>query len=190
MKIIITVLSLFYLQAVLALEPLGENEMDQILGLGGVYLSGDLTINDVGGPLNESGAEPGDAWQQDCAASTNERCGARIAVRTNNTSGWIVLDNLRGRFSFEGLTLKTRLIDSGFDNDGASSSDGASFDRDVFEIGLPNTMNFSNVSYTLANSNKARPTEVGFKQTDIFNVKIDGNVSLSGNLLLFPTGNP
>ncbi len=91
---------------------------------------------------------------------------------------------------FEGMTLKTRTIDSGFDNEGAGSSDGASFNSDVLEIGLPNTVSYSNVSYTLANSNEARPTDSGFQQTDILNVKIDGNVALRGNLLLFPTGNP
>ena len=64
------------------------------------------------------------------------------------------------------------------------------FNNDVLEIGLPNTVSYSNVSFTLANSNEARPTDAGFMQTDILNVKIDGDVTLRGNLLLFPTGNP
>ncbi|NRA24631.1 MAG: hypothetical protein HRU08_09175, partial [Oleispira sp.] len=87
-------------------------------------------------------------------------------------------------FSFEGITLKTRTIDSGFDGDGTS------FNNDVLEIGLPNTIKFSNISFILASSSHARPTGSGFHQTDIFNVNIDGDVSLRGNLLLFPTGNP
>ena len=171
-----------------ALEPLAENELQQVLGQGGVYLSGDITINESGGPLNNTADASNPAiWQKNCtASSTDKRCGARIAVNSGDgaSSGWLVLDNIRGRFSFEGLTLKTRPINSGFDGDGAS------FDADVFEVGLPNKVNYSNVSFTLANSNKARPTDANFAQTDILNVKVNGDVNLRGNVLLFPTGNP
>lgn len=188
MKIITTCLSLILSFNVLALEPLGEHELQKVLGQGGVYLSGDITINDNGGPLNNTAdASNPSIWQKNCTtSSTDVRCGARIAVNAGDgaNSGWLVLDNIRGRFSFEGMTLKTRTIDSGFDGDGSS------FNNDVLEIGLPNTMNFSNVSYTLANSSEARPTDAGFNQTDIFNVKVDGDITLRGNLLLFPTGNP
>lgn len=186
-KIIIIFVTLIYFPFSVALEPLAEEEMQQVLGQGGVYLSGDITINDTGGPLNANGAAPGDIWQKNCTStSTDARCGARIAVNAGDgsNSGWLVLDNIRGRFSFEGLTLRTRTIDSGFDGDGAT------YNNDVLEIGLPNTVSYGNVSYTLANSNQARPTDVGFQQTDIFSVNINGDVSLRGNLLLFPTGNP
>lgn len=173
---------------VFALEPLAEEELQQVLGQGGVYLSGDITINENGGPLNDAADSSTPAvWQANCTgASSNKRCGARIAVNAGDgaNTGWLVLDNIRGRFSFEGMTLKTRAIDSGFEGDGVM------FNNDVLEIGLPNTVNYSQVSYTLANSSKARPTDVGFQQTDIFNVSVDGDVSLRGNLLLFPTGNP
>ena len=193
-KIITIALSVLYLPCSVALEALEESELQQVLGQGGVYLSGDITINETGGPLNDlaDSSNPG-VWQKDCsAASADKRCGARIAVNAGDgaNSGWLVLDNIRGRFSFEGMTLKTRTINSGFDDSGNGSSDGTTFNGDVLEIGLPNTVKYSNVSYTLANSNKARPTDAGFNQTDIFNVKIDGDVSLRGNLLLFPTGNP
>lgn len=193
-KIIIITLFVLYLPQSKALEPLGEEELQQVLGQGGVYLSGDITINETGGPLNDTSDATNPAiWQADCSVgSTNQRCGARLAVNAGGgaSSGWLVLDNIRGRFSFEGLTLKTRTIDSGFDDDGNGNSDGAVFDGDVLEIGLPNTLNYSDVSFTLANSNSARPTDVGFQQTDILNVNIDGDISLRGNLLLFPTGNP
>ncbi|HCM04910.1 MAG TPA: hypothetical protein DIC30_02755 [Oceanospirillales bacterium] len=193
-KIIIITLFALYLPQTKALEPLGEEELQQVLGQGGVYLSGDITINETGGPLNDMSdtTNPG-IWQADCSVgSTNQRCGARLAVNAgdDSNSGWLVLDNIRGRFSFEGLTLKTRTIDSGFDDGGNGDSDGAVFDGDVLEIGLPNTLNYSDVSFTLANSNSARPTDAGFQQTDILNVNIDGDISLRGNLLLFPTGNP
>jgi hypothetical protein len=196
-KIIIITLSVLYLPYVKALEPLAEEELQQVLGQGGVYLSGDITINETGGPLNTLSDSSNPAiWQDACnAVSTNKRCGARIAVNAGDgaNSGWLVLDNIRGRFSFEGLTLKTRSIDSGL------NGDGVLFNNDVLEIGLPNTVSYSNVSFTLANSNFARPTDSGlnllgesvsFKQTDILNIKVDGDVTLRGNLLLFPTGNP
>mgnify|MGYP003626832039 CR=1 FL=1 len=187
-KIITVILSLVNVSATFALEPLAEDELQQVLGQGGVYLSGDITINEAGGPLNvTSDASNPAVWQQNCTVgSTSKRCGARIAVNAGDgaNSGWLVLDNIRGRFSFEGMTLKTRSINNGF------GGDGVLFDSDVLEIGLPNTVSYSNVSFTLANSSEARPTDVGFNQTDILNVKIDGDVSLRGNLLLFPTGNP
>jgi hypothetical protein len=193
-KIIIITLFVLYFPQAKALEPLGEEELQQVLGQGGVYLSGDITINETGGPLNDTSDATNPAiWQADCSAeSTNQRCGARLAVNAGDdtNSGWLVLDNIRGRFSFEGLTLKTRTIDSGFDNAGSGDSDGAVFDGNVLEVGLPNTLNYSSVSFTLANSSEARPTDAGFVQTDIFNVNIDGDISLRGNLLLFPTGNP
>lgn len=187
-KIITVILFLVNVSTIFALEPLAENELQQVLGQGGVYLSGDITINEAGGPLNDiSDALTPTVWQQNCTVgSTSKRCGARIAVNAGDgaNSGWLVLDNIRGRFSFEGMTLKTRSINNGF------GDDGVLFDSDVFEIGLPNTVSYSNVSFILANSSEARPTDVGFNQTDILSVKIDGDVSLRGNLLLFPTGNP
>jgi hypothetical protein len=204
-KIIIITLFALYLPQTVALEPLGEEELQQVLGQGGVYLSGDITINETGGPLNDMSdtINPG-IWQADCSVgSTNQRCGARLAVNAGDASnsGWLVLDNIRGRFSFEGLTLRTRTITDAdadsFDGEGAGT-DGNGF-GDVLEIGLPNTLNYSDVSFTLANSNFARPTDSGldnqgevvnFVQTDILNVNIDGDISLRGNLLLFPTGNP
>lgn len=194
MKIIKTVLSLLFLFNIAvsnSLEPLDEDGLKGITGQGGVYLSGDITINDTGGPLNNTTDASNPAiWQKTCStSSTDQRCGARIAVNAGDgaSSGWLVLDNIRGRFSFEGMTLRTRTIDA---SDAGFSGDGASFNNDVLEIGLPNTVKYSNVSYTIANSSQARPTDAGFNQTDIFNVKIDGDVSLRGNLLLFPTGNP
>ncbi|MCA6063465.1 hypothetical protein [Thalassolituus marinus] len=166
-----------------ALEPMSNDDLDTVTGQGGVYLSGDLTINENGGPLNSDGPA---AWQSNCtAASTDSKCGARIAVNTGSSStGWFVLDNIRGRFSFEGLTLKTRTINSGF------VGDGAQFNSEVLEVGLPNTLDYENVSLTVANSNSPRPTDVGFQQTDIFTLNINGQANLQGNLLVYPTGTP
>ncbi|ASP37336.1 hypothetical protein CHH28_00950 [Bacterioplanes sanyensis] len=169
-----------------ALEPLDSNALSEVTGQGGVYLSGDLTINENGGPLNQDGPSAnGYNWQTNCAANApDKRCGGRIAVNTGQSGGWLVLDNIRGRFAFEGLTLKTRRIDSGF------GGDGASFDRDVMEIGLPDQLDYENVSFTIANSNAPRPTDAGFQQTDIMTLNINGVAKQQGNVLLFPTGAP
>lgn len=174
---------LFILSSAHGLEPLTNEALDSVSGQGGVYLSGDLTINQNGGPLNSDGPA---AWQTTCdSASTDSRCGARIAVNTGSSaSGWFVLDNIRGRFSFEGLTLRTRTINSGFDGDGAL------FNSDVLEVGLPNSLNYEEVSLTVANASSARPTDPGFQQTDIFTLNINGQANLQGNLLVYPTGNP
>lgn len=181
-KIIITAV-LSFSSLLHAMEPMSQEDMGNISGQGGVYLSGDLTINENGGPLNNDGPS---YWQASCASTTTDkRCGGRIAVNTGQSdSGWFVLDNIRGRFSFEGLTLRTRHIDSGF------GTDGAAFDADVMEFGLPNKVDYENVSFTIANSNSARPTDAGFQQTDIMTMEINGPVKLEGNLLVFPTGNP
>lgn len=173
-----------FMNNVNALDELSEGELDSVSGQGGVYLTGDIAINDEGGPLNIDGPP---VWQKSCTpASIDKKCGARLAINAGDgsNSGWLVLDNIRGRFSFEGITLRTRTVDSGFDGDGAL------FSSDVLEIGLPNTVNYSNVTFTLANSSAARPTDSDFIQTDIFSARIDGDVTLKGNLLLFPTGNP
>jgi hypothetical protein len=187
-KIIMAILCFVQTSNVFALEPMEENELQQVLGQGGVYLSGDITINESGGPLNDAtDTSTPSVWQKNCTGSaTDKRCGARIAVNAGEgtNSGWLVLDNIRGRFSFEGMTLKTRTVNEGFEGDGVL------FNSNVLEIGLPNEVSYGGVSYTLANSSKARPTDVGFTQTDILNVNIDGNVSLRGNALFFPTGTP
>lgn len=184
-KLLVLLLSGFH-ASVYSLEPMTAEDMDQVTGQGGVYLSGDLTINENGGPLNVDGPSAnGYNWQANCnSGSSDKRCGARLAVNTGTNRGWFVLDNIRGRFSFEGLTLRTRKIDDGFDGDGAG------FNGDVLEIGLPNTLDYENTSYTIANSNSPRPTDTGFRQTDVLTVETNGQANLQGNLLIFPTGTP
>ncbi|WP_223795761.1 hypothetical protein [Marinobacter sp. F4216] len=96
----------------------------------------------------------------------------------------MVLDDIRGNFSFEGLTLRVRSIDSGF------GGDGELFSRDVVELGLPNTVRFNDVRFSIATSNTARPTDPGFQQTDLLSVEMRGEVIMEGNLLVFPAGTP
>lgn len=180
-----------------ALEPIGEEELSEVSGQNGVYLSGDLSLNETGGPLasGNTGNEA-NVWGtcDEKAATTVERCGARLAVKTNNTNGYFVLDEMRGKLSFEGLTLRAReltVTDDDAKFGGDIAADAAALDgKTVLEIGLPNEVRFDNFELTIANSSHARPTETGYQQQDIFGVEIDGSIEMQGNLLVFPTGNP
>ncbi|EAT11740.1 hypothetical protein HF888_02835 [Bermanella marisrubri] len=182
-----------------ALEPMTDEAMTQVTGQNGVYLSGDITFNELGGPLTSTdpnnidpdGAGPLIAVWGSCAqkaAGEVERCGARLSAKTNATEGYYVLDEMRGKLSFEGLTLKAREIDQSTDDFGG---DEVAFDgKTVLEIGLPNNIRFEDFSYNLATSNTARPTDAGHQQRDLYGVEINGNIEMHGNLLLFPTGTP
>ncbi|WP_190294849.1 hypothetical protein [Marinobacter sp. R17] len=158
------------------LNRLDDSTLSDISGQGGIYLSGDISINEDGGPIQNT-------YFGSCS-DASKRCGARLAYQLKEGGGWMVLDDIRGKFSFEGLTLRVRKIDSGF------GGDGALFNRDVLEIGLPNIVRYDSVTFKLATSSTARPTDPGFQQTDIFSVEMQGDVVLEGNLLVFPTGNP
>ena len=158
------------------LASLNDSDLSGVSGQGGVYLSGEISINENGGPIQN-------AYFGDCTNST-QRCGARTSVQTKKNSGWFVLDDYKGSFSFQGLTLQVKNIDSGF------GGDGAIFNRDVLEIGLPDVIKVNKLQYTYAMSSTARPSDPGFQQTNIYTVKMDGDVTLQGNVLVFPTGTP
>jgi len=162
--------------ALAELARLGDGDLAQVSGQGGIYLSGDISINELGGPIQNSyfGA----------CGEVGKKCGARLAYRLREEGGWFVLDDIRGSFSFEGLTLRVRHIDSGF------GGDGELFNREVIELGLPNVVRYHDVQFKLAASNMARPTDPGFQQTDLFSIEMQGDVTLEGSLLVFPTGNP
>ncbi len=166
----------FSAPAAAELSRLDDGELAAVSGQGGIYLSGDISINELGGPIQNS-------YFGSCDDATR-KCGARLAYRVKETGGWMVLDEIRGKFSFEGLTLRVRAVDEGF------GGDGVLFDRDVLEIGLPNIVRYDSVAFKIAGSSTARPTDPGFQQTDILSVEMQGDVMLEGNLLVFPAGNP
>ncbi|WP_413231793.1 DUF6160 family protein [Marinobacter sp.] len=162
--------------AMAELSRMDDTDLAGVSGQGGIYLSGDISINELGGPIQNSyfGA----------CGDEGKKCGARLAYRLKEDGGWFVLDDIRGSFSFEGLTLRVRHIDSGF------GGDGELFNRDVVELGLPNVVRYHDVHFTVAASNTARPTDAGFQQTDLFSIEMQGDVTLEGNLLVFPTDSP
>jgi len=155
------------------LKSIEDNELSEVTGQSGVYLTGDISINETGGPISDS--------YFGLCSDSNKACGARIALQTEQNGGWFVVDNLRGGIAFEGLTMQIRDISSGF------GGDGALFNRDVLEIGLPETVRFDEFQFTLAGSATERPTDTGFEQLDIFGVEMSGEATLKGNLLVFPT---
>lgn len=162
--------------ALAELASLGDEALSDISGQGGIYLSGDISINEMGGPVENS-------YFGRCE-DADKKCGARFAYQLKEGGGWMVLDEIRGNFSFEGLTLRVRHVDSGF------GGDGELFDSYVLELGLPNTVRFNDVRFKIGASSTPRPTDQGFQQTDIFSVEMQGAVVMEGNLLVFPTGQP
>ncbi len=179
------------------LQPLADASLSEVSGQGGVYLSGEFSINKNGGPLWSTPATTNAAsWavgERSCAtkgSSTPESCGLRVAIRSEQNGGWYVLDNIKGIFSFEGLTLRTRVINSGF------AGDGAGFNQDVLEFGLPNEVKFKDGSFAVAvaskgewrnNADGAVGRDATFQQTNLFSAKIDGTIRMQGNVLIFPT---
>jgi hypothetical protein len=189
--------ALFALPAGAEMQALDDATLSEMNGQGGVYLSGEFSINKDGGVLwSKPASNNPSTWtvnQRSCAtagASTPENCGMRLAIRSEADGGWYVLDNLKGVFSFEGLTLRTRLINSGF------NGDGAAFNQDVLEFGLPNEVKFKDGSFAfgVANQggwqNKSLSVSSGgnpsYQQTNIFSAKIDGSIRMQGNVLIFP----
>jgi len=174
------------------MQALDDSTLSEMSGQGGVYLSGEFSINKDGGVLWGTPATNNPAqWtanQRSCAlagATSPESCGMRVAVRSGANAGWYVLDNLKGIFSFEGLTLDTRTLTS------------ASGEREVLALGLPNEIRFKdgNFSFGVASQggwkNKALSAANGgdpsYQQTNIFSAKIDGSIRMQGSVLVFPT---
>ena len=179
------------------LQALDDDTLSSMNGQGGVYLSGEFSINKDGGVLwSKPASNNPSTWtasQRSCAtagASTPENCGMRVAIRSEADGGWYVLDNLKGVFSFEGLTLRTRTINSGF------NGDGATFNQDVLEFGRPNEVKFKDGSFAFGVANQggwqnkslsvANGGNPSYQQTNIFSAKIDGTIRMQGNVLIFP----
>jgi len=162
------------------LQEVNDADLANVSGQAGIYLSGDISINENGGPL----------WT--CQAD-GSKCGGRVTMKPREDGGWFVLDDIRGSFSFQGLTLQSRTINSGF------GGDGEKFNGAVLEIGLPDTVKMRDVKFAFGTANYASadyapavpgdPSEM-FRQTNFFDFQLQGDMTMQGNLLVFPTGNP
>lgn len=147
------------------LRPLDEGELQDVNGQSGISLSANLKF---------------------AANSANTRCpggcGTRVAFQPAKGVGFLVLDNIRGAFSFEGATIDIVGIDSaaGFGAEGAAAGTQAVL------VGLKNGQ-FDHFQWTLAGSNQAVPGGAGFKQTDLLTYQTNGQTRLQGDLYLFAT---
>jgi hypothetical protein len=188
------------------MEAIDDFDLSEISGKGGVYLSGEFAINKDGGPLwddpNEvSGFTPGTRPIFDGAGNIvgseeceNGICGLRLAIKLNeNSEGWYVLDDVSGGMSFEGLTLQTETLTTATNYDVWVDGDfeEKAVDDEVLKIGLPGTISFNDFKFKFAVANNGEfgvPLQDGtaFRQTEIFGVQLDGNITVGGNLLLFP----
>ena len=188
------------------LVSMDESNLANISGQGGVYLSGEFSINKEGGPLWEDGTRP--YYELDGNGAPvidnsitpdqcdNGICGLRFAMKLNeNSEGWYVIDDLSGGMSFEGLTLRTVNIKSAVDydvwDDNTNDFQIVALDEEVLQIGLPGKVTFNDFKFKYAVANNGEfgvPLADGtaFKQTEIFGVELNGAITLQGNLLLFP----
>lgn len=187
------------------LQAIDDQELSNTVAQGGLYLSGEISLNEEGGPISDS-----HYGQCDEAGKT---CGARFAYKigSNPDNGWYVIDDWKGEISFEGLTIRSRKIDGNqrditgqlvdsagnpvaeadavaLGGDDGFGGDGASFDKEVLEIGLPGTLKFNDYQYKVGYASHSSPVgQANYQQTDIYGVYIDGNVEMTGNVLIFPT---
>ena len=92
--------------ALAEMQALDDSTLSEMSGQGGVYLSGEFSINKDGGVLwgtpTTNNPAQWTANQRSCAlaGAAPESCGMRVAVRSGANSGWYVLDNLKGIFCF------------------------------------------------------------------------------------------
>jgi len=204
-KLAVTLLLGASLSAQAEMTSMAEQEMSDVSGQGGVYLSGEFAINKDGGPLWENGERyrytrdaNGNLTPIQTDACDNGVCGLRFAIKLNESSeGWYVLDDLSGGFAFEGLTLRTKpageAMNYDYMPDGSTTYEPRleNVDDEVLVIGLPGTVSFNNFKFKYAVANNGEygvPLADGtpFRQTDIIGVQLDGDITLKGNLLLFP----
>lgn len=145
------------------MRDLDDSEMSDVSGQDGVSLSVNFNLAPVAGDNRCTGG-----------------CGARLAIQPLNSTGFIVLDNIKGTFSFDGMTLDMVTIDSGF------NGDGALFNRQAMKIGLTNA-SASNLQFTLGGANQGKVAASGLQQTDLLTYQTTGAVKLTGNVYVFGT---
>jgi len=145
------------------LRPLEETELEAVNGQDGLNISASIRFN------------PNPALTR-CPGG----CGARVAIRPGQSAGVIAIDNIKGTFSFDGVTLDMVTIDSGF------NGEGALFNQDALKLGLRESQ-FSDVQFTLSGANQVSGSQTGLQQTDLLTYHTNGKVQLRGDLYIFPS---
>ena len=144
------------------LQPLEETELAAVNGQDGLSISASIRFS------------PNPALTR-CPGG----CGTRVAFRPGQNGGVIVIDNLKGGFSFDGVTLDVVTIKDGF------NGEGAQFNSDALKIGLRET-HLHDVQFTLSGANRANATGPGYEQADLLTYRSNGQVQLRGDLYIFP----
>lgn len=142
---------------------LDDSEMSDVTGQAGVSLSINFNLAPVASDTRCTGG-----------------CGARLAIQPLNSTGYVVLDNIKGTFSFDGMSLDMVTINSGF------NGDGALFNRQAMKIGLTNA-SATNLQFTLGGSNQGVVSGSGLQQTNLLTYQATGAVKLTGNVYVFGT---
>ena len=142
---------------------LDDSEMSDVSGQDGVSLSINFNLAPVAGDTRCTGG-----------------CGARLAIQPLNSTGFIVLDNIKGTFSFDGMSLDMVTINSGF------NGDGAQFNRQAMKIGLTNA-SATNLQFTLGGANQGKVAASGLQQTNLLTYQATGAIKLTGNVYVFGT---
>ncbi|CAM3674637.1 hypothetical protein PAHA111176_13975 [Parendozoicomonas haliclonae] len=170
-----------------AKEEMSDEALGTYSGQGGIELSGKFEINAFGGPKWDLGRdeETGALTGVGCSGyvvNDEKRCGARVAMKAGENEGWVVYDNLKGGIEF-GESIEggapMRISTEEVDNNGTPVN--------VLKVQMSNKIRYNQLSYTYATATHDNPEAVGFKQTDILSLSIDGDVVGQGNLLIFPT---
>lgn len=142
---------------------LDDSEMSDVSGQDGVSLSVNFNLAPVASDTRCTGG-----------------CGARLAIQPLNSTGFVVLDNIKGAFSFDGMSLDIVTINSGF------NGDGALFNRQAMKIGLTNA-SATNLQFTLGGANQGKVTASGLQQTNLLTYQATGAIKLTGNVYVFGT---
>ena len=159
----VCLLSILSPLALADLRPLEETELEAVNGQDGISISASIRFN------------PNPALTR-CPGG----CGARVAIRPGQSAGVIAIDNIKGTFSFDGVTLDVVTIDSGF------NGEGALFNQDALKLGLRESQ-FSDVQFTLSGANQVSGSQTGLQQTDLLTYHTNGKVQLRGDLYIFPS---
>ena len=95
--ILLTSLLIFSASVFAEMSQIGDEDLAGVTGQSGVYLSGEISINEEGGPLSNN-------YFGDCV-DASKSCGARLTFQTQQDGGWFVIDGIQGSISFEGFFL-------------------------------------------------------------------------------------
>ncbi|KAF1072007.1 MAG: hypothetical protein GAK45_00348 [Pseudomonas citronellolis] len=144
------------------MRDLDDHEMADVSGQDGVSLSVNLSL-------------AGNAADTRCSGG----CGARLAIQPMSSTGYLVIDNVKGTFAFDGMTLDVVTINSGY------NGEGAQFNGQALKLGLTNA-SVSNLQLTVGGANQAKVGS-GLQQTNLLTYQASGAVKLTGNVYVFGT---